>query len=126
MIDHIKTLKLGDGFASDTFFGPIQNEMQYNKLKNLFHDIEKEKWHVAIGGTIDHNATGYYINPTIIDNPSDTSRIVVEEPFGPILPILSWSSEEEVLQRVNDSDMGLGASGETPQSNNETHTLTLP
>ncbi|TKA52115.1 hypothetical protein B0A49_12082, partial [Cryomyces minteri] len=47
MVDHINTLKVGDGFAADTFLGPVQNEMQYNKVKNLFDDIEKEKWSVA-------------------------------------------------------------------------------
>lgn len=110
MVTHIKTLKTGDGFAADTFLGPIQNDMQYNKVKNLFDDIEKEGWKVAVGGSIDTSATGYYITPTVIDNPKDDSRIVVEEPFGPILPILSWENEDEVVERANNTDLGLGAS----------------
>jgi acyl-CoA reductase-like NAD-dependent aldehyde dehydrogenase len=85
--------------------------MQYEKVRSLFDDIEKEKWKVAVGGTVDTDVTGYFINPTIIDNPSDDSRIVTEEPFGPILPIMSWDTEEEVIERANASEMGLGASG---------------
>jgi acyl-CoA reductase-like NAD-dependent aldehyde dehydrogenase len=54
--------------------------------------------------------TGYFIPPTIIDNPPETSRIVQEEPFAPILPILRWSDEADVIARANASEMGLGAS----------------
>lgn len=86
--------------------------MQYEKVRSLFDDIEKEKWEVAVGGTIDTDVTGYFVNPTIIDNPCDDSRIVTEEPFGPILPIMSWDTEDEVIERANASELGLGASGE--------------
>jgi acyl-CoA reductase-like NAD-dependent aldehyde dehydrogenase len=48
--------------------------------------------------------------PAIIDNPPDDSRIVVEEPFGSILPILKWSDEEDLLRRANDTKAGLSAS----------------
>jgi acyl-CoA reductase-like NAD-dependent aldehyde dehydrogenase len=46
----------------------------------------------------------------LIDNPPETSRIVTEEPFGPILPLLKWSDEQDVIQRANDTRYGLGAS----------------
>lgn len=61
--------------------GPINNSMQYERVKGFFADIEKEKWNVAVGGKND-DKPGYFINPTIIDRPSDDSRIVAEEPFG--------------------------------------------
>jgi acyl-CoA reductase-like NAD-dependent aldehyde dehydrogenase len=111
MVKYTKALKIGNGLDENVFFGPIQNEMQYKKVRSLFDDIAKEKWKVAVGGTIDTDITGYFINPTIVDNPSDESRIVKEEPFGPILPILSWDTEEEVIKRANASELGLGASG---------------
>ncbi|KAI8309646.1 putative aldehyde dehydrogenase FUS7 [Colletotrichum sp. SAR11_240] len=66
-------------------------------------------WKVAVGGNIE-KSQGYFITPTIIDRPPEKSRLVVEEPFGPILPLLSWSSEDEVISRANDTSMGLGAS----------------
>jgi acyl-CoA reductase-like NAD-dependent aldehyde dehydrogenase len=111
MVDYVKTLKVGHGLEDNVFFGPIQNEMQYKKIRTLFDEIDKEKWRVEVGGTIDTDSTGYFVNLTIIDNPDDNSTIVSEEPFGPILPILSWDTEEEVIARANASDLGLSASG---------------
>lgn len=55
--------------------------MQYERVKGFFSDIEKENWKVAAGGKVP-GGPGYFITPTIIDRPSETSRIVVEEPFG--------------------------------------------
>lgn len=110
MIAHVKALQMGDGFTDGVFLGPVQNSMQYEKVSSLFDDIEKSGQKVAIGGKIDKNSGGYYITPTIIDNPDENSRIVQEEPFGPILPILKWSTEEEVIERANSTEMGLGAS----------------
>ena len=116
MVEHTKTLKVGPGLEPDVFFGPVQNSMQYEKVKTLFSDIGKEGWKPAIGGTLpDRNSNrstskGYFITPTIIDNPPETSRIVTEEPFGPILPVLKWSDEDDVIERANNTKMGLGAS----------------
>ncbi|KAG4437808.1 hypothetical protein IFR05_006695 [Cadophora sp. M221] len=109
MARHAKTLQVGDGFAPDTFCGPLQNSMQYERVKGFFSEIEKEKWNVACGGKVE-KTNGYFITPTIIDNPADDARIVTEEPFGPIVPTLSWESEDEVIERANATHMGLGAS----------------
>lgn len=109
MVKHTKTLSVGNGLENGTTHGPIQNQMQYERVCGFFKDIESQKWKVAAGGVND-NDKGYFINPTIIDNPDENSRIVVEEPFGPIVPILSWHSEDEVIARANNTTMGLGAS----------------
>lgn len=81
MVQHTKTLKVGEGFEKDVFLGPIQNSMQYERVKTFFSDIDKEKYNVAIGGK-NPEGPGYFITPTIIDRPKEDSRIVVEEPFG--------------------------------------------
>jgi acyl-CoA reductase-like NAD-dependent aldehyde dehydrogenase len=67
-------------------------------------------WSVALEGSVVESKKGYFITPSIIDNPPDDSRIVLEEPFGPIVPLLKWSSEEDVLARANSLKTGLGAS----------------
>ncbi|KAK2842924.1 hypothetical protein FQN49_005987, partial [Arthroderma sp. PD_2] len=103
------TLKSGEGHTPDVFFGPIQNNMQYEKVKSLIEAINKEGVKSALGGKVEESA-GYFIPPTIVDNPPDTSRIVTEEPFGPVLPLLKWSDENDVVARANDTKMGLGAS----------------
>lgn len=110
MVKHTKTLKVGDGAEEGTFLGPVQNSMQFEKVKTFFSDIEKEKWNVAVGGVNDASKPGYFITPTIIDRPSDTSRIATEEPFGPIVPLMTWTDEEDVVARANNTKMGLGAS----------------
>ncbi|KAH7117407.1 aldehyde dehydrogenase domain-containing protein [Dactylonectria macrodidyma] len=109
IVKHVKTYTLGDGSQEGISHGPLQNSMQYEKVKTFFEDIEKQGWKVATGGKIDPSP-GYFITPTVIDRPPENSRIVVEEPFGPIVPLLSWKDEEDVIARANDSPMGLGAS----------------
>ena len=109
MVKFTKTLKIGEGNEEDVFLGPVQNSMQYEKVKTFFSDIEKEKWNVAVGGKND-DKPGYFINPTIIDQPADDSRIAMEEPFGPIIPLMTWSDEDDVIARANNTKMGLGAS----------------
>ncbi|KAG8169601.1 hypothetical protein KVR01_000346 [Diaporthe batatas] len=102
----------GDGSQPGITHGPLQNRMQYDRVKTFFDDIPKEGWEVALGGeTVDENPKkGYFIKPTIIDRPPEKSRIVVEEPFGPIVPLLTWKDEEDVISRANDTAAGLGAS----------------
>jgi len=73
--------QVGPGNQPDVYLGPIQNDMQYNRVKDFFGDIEKDKLKVAVGGKIPEGK-GYFINPTIIDRPGPDSRIVKEEPFG--------------------------------------------
>ena len=61
--------------------GPIQNKIQFEKVKGLLEDSKARGHNVLIGGDIPQGR-GYFINPTIIGNPPNDSRIVVEEPFG--------------------------------------------
>ncbi|KAF3491865.1 aldehyde dehydrogenase [Arthroderma uncinatum] len=109
LVKHTEALKSGEGHTPDVFFGPIQNNMQYEKVKSLMEAINKEGVKPALGGKVEESK-GYFITPTIIDNPPETSRIVTEEPFGPVLPLLKWSDEDDVIARANDTKMGLGAS----------------
>lgn len=109
VIAYAKSLVVGDGAQEKTTIGPVQNSMQYGKVKSLFDQIGKDKWTVAYGGT-NPDTKGYFIQPTVIDNPPEKSRIVVEEPFGPIVPLLKWKDEADVIARANDTKMGLGSS----------------
>ena len=92
--------------------GPVQNNMQYAKLLDMYSQVSKEGWKVAYVGkspALKSNG-GFFLQPTVIDNPPEDSRLVVEEQFGPIVPLLKWSDEEDVLRRANASLMGLGGS----------------
>jgi acyl-CoA reductase-like NAD-dependent aldehyde dehydrogenase len=106
----INNVKVGNGADPDTTLGPIQNSMQYEIVKEYFNDCKKNGYRFAVGGEIDDKAEGWFVPVTLIDNPPEDSRIVKEEPFGPILPLLKWSGEDDVIARANDSIYGLGCS----------------
>jgi acyl-CoA reductase-like NAD-dependent aldehyde dehydrogenase len=84
--------------------------MQYGKVKDYFADCHANGYKFALGGKIDENAKGWFVPVSLVDNPPENSRIVQEEPFGPILPLLKWSDEDDVIARANDTIYGLGAS----------------
>ncbi|MGB8418909.1 aldehyde dehydrogenase family protein [Paraburkholderia sp.] len=110
MVEYAKSVKIGNGADPSTQLGPIQNGAQYAKVIEYIDDCKKHGLRFAIGGEVDAHARGWFIPITLVDNPPEDSRIVSEEPFGPILPILKWSDEEDVIARANKSQYGLGAS----------------
>jgi hypothetical protein len=82
MARHAETLKVGNSEEDDLVkLGPVQNEMQYLKVREYFEDCANKGFKFATGGRIEECA-GYFVNPTIVDNPPADSRIVQEEPFG--------------------------------------------
>lgn len=109
LVAYTKTVKVGDGAKPDTQLGPIQNEPQYHKVIEYLEDCRRNGFRFACGGEVDRNAKGWFIPVTLVDNPPEQSRLVVEEPFGPILPVLKWRDEEDVIKRANDTRFGLGA-----------------
>ncbi|KAI1120957.1 aldehyde dehydrogenase [Nemania abortiva] len=105
------TQDLKFGLAADSFLGPLSNKPQYERVKGLLADIKGAGLRVATGSTQPlRHMKGYFLAPTIIDNPPDDSRIVVEEQFGPVLPVMKWTDEHDVIRRVNATKLGLGAS----------------
>jgi acyl-CoA reductase-like NAD-dependent aldehyde dehydrogenase len=107
----VESFKTGNGADEGVFLGPIQNKQQYERVKTFLTDVRDKDQTIATGGNLIGTGTnGYFIQPTVIDAPADDSKIVAEEPFGPIVPLLKWSTEDEVIQRANNTDMGLGAS----------------
>jgi acyl-CoA reductase-like NAD-dependent aldehyde dehydrogenase len=111
MTDFVKTaLKVGEGHEDGVMIGPIQNRMQYDKVKTFFEDTKKNGYKFAIGEPDVQKSKGYFISPTIIDNPPTNSMIVAEEPFGPIIPCQSYEDVEEAIRLANDINVGLGAS----------------
>ncbi|MFA1710139.1 aldehyde dehydrogenase family protein [Peribacillus frigoritolerans] len=109
LVNYAKTVKVGDGTDPSTEIGPIQNKMQYEKVINLIEDTKRIGARIVQGGQVE-DKPGYFIPVTIVDNPPEDSRVVVEEAFGPILPVLKYRDYEDVIARVNKSNCGLGGS----------------
>ncbi|MGB0620068.1 MAG: aldehyde dehydrogenase family protein [Myxococcota bacterium] len=110
LVDFARGIRVGNGADEGTDIGPIQNLPQYEKVIDFFDDCASNEHTFALGGSVDRGAEGWFIPITLVDDPPEDSRIVAEEPFGPILPLLKWSDEEDVIRRANDTRYGLGAS----------------
>jgi acyl-CoA reductase-like NAD-dependent aldehyde dehydrogenase len=98
----------GDG-SGDVDFGPIQNRMQYERVQELAADAKASGATFLTGGEA-AAGPGYFYPVTIVKDIADDTRLVQEEPFGPILPVLKYSDVEDALQRANDNPNGLGGS----------------
>ena len=97
-----------DGSKQGTQLGPLQNRMQYEKVKVFLEDAKKNGNIIAGGEVIDR--PGFFIRPTIVRDITEGSRLVDEEQFGPVLPVLKYASTDEVIKRANATTYGLGAS----------------
>lgn len=99
---------VGDGLEQGTRIGPIQNKAQFEKVKGFLETAKRDGKVIAGGEVIERG--GYFIRPTIVRDVSDGDRIVDEEQFGPILPVIAFSDIDDVLARANASEYGLGGS----------------
>lgn len=101
--------KVGDGLEPGTLIGPVQNRMQYDKVLGFIQSARQEGGRFLAGGN-PIPGDGYFIEPTIVAGLSEQARLVREEQFGPVLPILTYDNIDEVVARANDSPYGLGGS----------------
>ena len=95
-----------DGANQGTTVGPIQNKAQFDKVRALIEDA-RERGNIIAGGDV-LERDGYFIPPTIVRDLDDDARLVREEQFGPVLPILRYDDIDDVISRANDSEFGLG------------------
>lgn len=100
-----KELPVGDGAEQGNRYGPIQNEPQYRRVLALLDDARANGLTLLEGGPVPDR--GYFVPLTLVDNPPEDSRVVVEEAFGPVLPLLKFTDVDDVVARANDSDYGL-------------------
>ena len=99
---------VGDGLDPNVTIGPVQNRMQFDKLC-LHLEEARSSGKILAGGNIPRRK-GYFIRPTIVTGLSDDAPLVAQEQFGPILPVLKFDEEGDVVRRANNSPYGLTAS----------------
>ncbi len=109
LVAYAKTVKVGDGAEQGTQIGPINNEAQYHRVLDLILDAKDKGYTFLVGGDA-ADVPGYFIPVTILDNPPEDSRIVQEEQFGPVLPLIRFDDYDDVVARANATDYGLGGS----------------
>ncbi|KAK3117435.1 hypothetical protein LTR53_001200 [Teratosphaeriaceae sp. CCFEE 6253] len=110
-VDAMQEVIAGHPDSREATMGPIQNKPQYDRVIALLEDSKTHGYTLRAGKQIAENLEGgLFVQPTLVDNPPDSSRVVVKEAFGPIFPTLKWTDTEELLARVNATETGLGAS----------------
>lgn len=100
---------VGNGLEAETQLGPVQNKSQLDYVAELAEDARRRGAQILCGGHA-KNTDGYFFEPTIVANVAEGTRIVDEEQFGPILPIIKYSNIEDAIRRANASPNGLGGS----------------
>jgi acyl-CoA reductase-like NAD-dependent aldehyde dehydrogenase len=101
--------RVGSGLEPGVQLGPIQNREQYDKVVGILNDTTARGGRILAGGHVPQGP-GYFFPPTVVADIDEHSRLVQEEQFGPILPVLKFTDEEDALRRANDTRFGLSGS----------------
>jgi len=104
-----KSVVVGNGMVEGVEIGPLQNKAQLNKVIELTNDAIASGGKLLVGGK-QREGEGYFFPPTIISDIADGVRLVDEEQFGPVLPIIKYSNVDEVIATANKNQNGLGGS----------------
>ena len=106
LVAYAKNIPVGDGMSEDSALGPVQNQMQFDKVKRLV-EASKSKGRVLLGGEA---GEGLFYPPTIVADLDNDDPLVAEEQFGPALPIIKFSNIDDAIAHANQSQNGLGGS----------------
>jgi len=113
VMEHLRTFakraKVGDGFSEGVEYGPINNKMQFERVKDLVEDAKRRGAEVHAGGS-PLEGDGFFYPPTILTGVEEGTRIVDEEQFGPVLPVMPYKDVDDAVRRANNTRFGLGAS----------------
>ena len=109
LADYARRMKVGNGLHEGVDLGPVQNRRQFERVRDLIVDSKAAGHKFLAGGEIPEGP-GYFIKPSIVDNPPEDSRVVAEEAFGPLLPLLKFTDIDDVVARANALPLGLAGS----------------
>lgn len=112
VVERARRIRLGDPMLDETEMGPVAYESHMQRILKFIEQGEKEGASVRLGGrrrTEGDLARGYFVEPTIFEGVRQDMRIVREEIFGPVLSVIPFETEEEVIEYANDTEFGLAA-----------------
>ena len=110
MVEKTKKLKIGNGMEKDVNLGPLTTKKRLEEIEQLVETTKKEGGRVLSGGKRPSGFNkGYYYEPTVFDNIKDDFTITKQEPFGPLVPILTFKKFDEVVERSNNNELGLAS-----------------
>ncbi len=105
---HVEALNVGNGLESGVTMGPLLADRRLDVMDSFVEDAVSTGGRIVVGGSRMQSA-GCFFEPTLIQNVPDHAKIMTEEPFGPVVPITSFESLDEVISRANSLPFGLAA-----------------
>jgi acyl-CoA reductase-like NAD-dependent aldehyde dehydrogenase len=110
LVEKASKLRLGDPIMFDTDVGPLIDEVQLKRINDLLGDALQKGARILCGGRVREDLGGYYFEPTVLVDVNESMRVLKEEIFGPLLPVIIAGSRSAALAIANDSELGLAAS----------------
>ncbi|WP_026477553.1 NAD-dependent succinate-semialdehyde dehydrogenase [Alkaliphilus transvaalensis] len=111
--NRLKDFIVGDGMKEGVLIGPVIDKNSYDKIQQHIKDAIEQGAKLEFGGKSYHNGIsqqgGYFVEPTLLSNVRKGMTVAKEETFGPVLPVISFKTEEEAIEMANDTDYGLAA-----------------
>jgi succinate-semialdehyde dehydrogenase/glutarate-semialdehyde dehydrogenase len=101
-------IKLGDGLEQGVTMGPLANARRLDAMEAIVSDSKSRGGNIVTGGKRRGNQ-GYFFEPTVITDVPDDCKLMTQEPFGPIAPVVTFKTFEEVVARANSLPFGLAA-----------------
>jgi succinate-semialdehyde dehydrogenase/glutarate-semialdehyde dehydrogenase len=109
-VEFARNLKLGNGLDAGVEVGPMFEKRAMDQTIGLVEDAKKNGANVLTGGKrSDRFERGYFFEPTVLRNLSPQAKIMTEEPFAPVMPLLDFSKIDEVIAAANNTRYGLAA-----------------
>src|ERR1700733_8739311 len=106
LVELARQAVVGNGLDPATHMGPLQNRNQLNRAHGLLEEARRRGTVIAGGNVLDRE--GYFVAPTIVRDIPDDARLVREEQFGPVLPVLRYPTLDVAIARANSTEYGLG------------------
>lgn len=111
-VDYTNKVKVGNGLDPESSMGPLAHDRRLPVMEDFIGDAVDRGAKIEVGGNR-IGEVGNFFSPTVVTDVPDDSKLMTEEPFGPIAPITSFSDTDEVLKRANSLPFGLAAFGFT-------------
>ncbi len=114
---YVERIPVGNGLDPQTLIGPVSNSMQLEKVMGLVAEARSRGARIVTGGT-KPEGRGFVYPLTVIADATDEMRVVKEEQFGPVIPIIAYRTVDEAIRRANSLEVGLGGSiwGDEPEA----------